>query len=320
MKAAGSTLEPPRQGEPRVREDNLLAALPARSANREVKVGLFVIVGIAAFLVALFSLTDVGTFRGRYYAYTIIENAGGMRNGDAVQMRGVNIGRVTEFRMVPDGVAVRLEIYNRYQVPEDSRVAVRSAGILGGMIVDVIPGESPRRIENDQVIPGSVEADIMTSASGLSTQAETVLARTTALLSEETIGSVGASASELQTLLTDLSALAAQQRVELAELSGSLRRSAQGVERATSGPELERAVANIDALTARLEETSGTLSAASTSLETVLGRLERGEGTLGKLTTDDALYVNLTAAAESLQALVADIRADPKRYLSISVF
>ena len=48
------------------------------------------------------------------------EDAGGMRNGDPVQMRGVNIGRVTGFDMVPDGVAVTMEIYNRYFVPEDN--------------------------------------------------------------------------------------------------------------------------------------------------------------------------------------------------------
>jgi len=324
MKAAGSTLEPaatrPSKEEKRVQESDLLAALPARSANREIKVGLFVIIGVTAFLIALFSLTDVGTFRGRYYTTTTIESAGGMRSGDPVQMRGVNIGRVTEFEMVPGGVAVTLEIYNRYAVPEDSRVAVRSAGLLGGMVVDIVPGTSSERAGRDDVLPGTIEADLMSSAGALGTSAETVLDRATQLLSEETVGSVGASAAELRVLLGDLAALAAQQRQELAALSASLRRSAEGVERATTGPELEQVVSNIEQLTARLDQTTITLDAASSSLETVLGRVERGEGTLGKLTTDPALYDNLNAAASSLQQLVADIRADPRRYLSVSIF
>ena len=50
------------------------------------------VVGIAAFLTVLFTMTDVGTFRGRYYANTVVTDAGGMRRGDPVQMRGVNIG------------------------------------------------------------------------------------------------------------------------------------------------------------------------------------------------------------------------------------
>jgi phospholipid/cholesterol/gamma-HCH transport system substrate-binding protein len=304
----------------RVREGDLLSALPARSANREVKVGIFVLAGILAFFVALFSLTDVGTFRGRYYATTIIETAGGMRAGDPVQMRGVNIGRVTGFQMVPDGVAVTMEIYNRYEIPEDSRVVVRSAGLLGGMVVDMAPGQSPNRVRRDQILAGGVEQDIMSAATDLGGQAETVLERAALLLSDQTIGAVGASTADLQLLLAELSALAVAQRQELALLTRSLRASAEGVERATAGPELERAVANIDALTTRLDATTATLGSASTSLENVIGRVERGEGTLGKLTTDEELYDNMNEAVQSLQGLVADIQENPRRYINLRVF
>ena len=321
MKAASPALEPPRKtSEESAREAELLAAIPHRSGYREVKVGAFVLIGALAFLVLLFSLTDVGTFRGRYYTSTVIENAGGMRNGDPVQMRGVNIGRVSGFQMVPDGVRVRLEIYNRYEVPEDSRVNVKSAGLLGGMIVDVVPGSSTERAGEDVVLAGAVEQDMMSAATGLSTQAETVLGRANQLLSEGTINSVGASATELQTLLADLSALAAVQRQELALLSQSLRRSAEGVERVTTGEELERSLTNIDALTAQLDETTANLNAASVSLGSVLERIERGEGTLGRLAADESLYDNLNAAAVSLQQLVTEIRQDPRRYLNVSVF
>ena len=98
-------------GAGRLTEDELLSALPARSANREVRVGLFVLLGVAAFLIALFTFTDVGTFRGRYYVTTTVPDAGGVRRGDPVQMRGVNIGRVVQFGMAPGapGVEIRIE-------------------------------------------------------------------------------------------------------------------------------------------------------------------------------------------------------------------
>ena len=96
----------------RLKEEDLMKALPRRSANREVRVGLFVLVGLAAFLTVLFTMTDVGTFRGRYYVDTVVESAGGMRRGDPVQMRGVNVGRVIDFDIAPGGVDVRMEIYD----------------------------------------------------------------------------------------------------------------------------------------------------------------------------------------------------------------
>lgn len=319
----GTMAETPRVGgNGRLTEDDLLSAMPTRSVNREARVGIFVLVGVIAFFAVLLTMTDVGTFRGRYYLNTMVEDAGGMRRGDPVQMRGVNIGRVTGFDMVPGGVAVRLELYDEYEVPADSRVAIESAGLLGGMIVEVVPGNSPEEIEDGATIPGvsAAGADLMGTAAALGTQADSVLSRANALLSQETVGAVNQSAVELRTLLTELSGLAAQQRQELAALSGSLRRSAEGVERATTGGELERSVTRIDSLTLRLDQTTQSLNRASGSLETVLARMERGEGTLGKLSQDEALYTNLNATVTSLNELVAEIKANPKKYLSVSVF
>lgn len=316
--STADTAEAPAGG--RVGQEELLAAMPKKSASREVRVGLFVLIGVVAFLTALFTLTDVGTFRGRYYATTIVETAGGMRRGDPVQMRGVNIGRVTDFEMLPDGVAVRMEIYNQYSVPEDSRVDIQSAGLLGGMIVDVQPGTSPQRVGEDQILEGSVGGDIMASAGDLGSQAEVVLGRAGELLSRDNIGGVGTSIDELQQVLRELSALASQQRQELSSLTQSLRRSAEGVESATTGPQLEQAVNNVESLTTRLDAATVSLESASTSLDEVLGRIERGEGTLGRLTVDESLYDNMNDAVSSIRQLAEDIQANPRRYIDVSVF
>lgn len=304
----------------RLTEEELLSVLPARSANREVRVGLFVLIGVAAFLIALFTFTDVGTFRGRYYVTTIVPDAGGVRRGDPVQMRGVNIGRVVGFGMVPDGVEIRLELYDEYEVPEGSVAHLKSSGLLGGMTVDVIPGLSEETIDSGDMLPGTSAEGLISSAEALGVEADTVLRRINALLAPGTINAVGQSAGELRTLLVELNALTARQRQELTELSGSLRRSAAGIEGATAGPELARSVARIDSLTARMNTTSVSLDVAARSLDAVLGRVERGEGTLGLLSTDDELYVNLNAAAANINALVVDIRANPSRYIDLRVF
>ena len=56
------------------------------------------------------------------------------------------------------------------------------------------------------------------------------------------------------------------------------------------------------------------------SLNTILGRLERGEGTLGRLSTDDSLYEELEATVRTMRELMEDIKANPGRYLKIEVF
>ena len=124
----------------------------------------------------------------------------------------------------------------------------------------------------------------------------------------------------MEELLTELSAIANEQRGGLRDLTQSLRRSAESLEDATAGPELASAIAQADSAMAALESTSRTLDEAALSLREVLGRMERGEGTLGRLSTDESLYANLNAAAESLNALLVDLQANPRKYISISIF
>jgi ABC-type transporter Mla subunit MlaD len=83
---------------------------PSRGKHREAWVGLFVVAGILATVILLAVMTDAALFRGRYIVTTTVPNAGGIRKGDPVQMRGVNIGRIMGFGIGPKDVDVRLEI------------------------------------------------------------------------------------------------------------------------------------------------------------------------------------------------------------------
>lgn len=318
--AGGGAQAAPRK---RISNEDMALVTPVRSPRREVQVGLFVLVGILAVLLALFSLTDPGTFRGRYYVTTVVPDAGGIRKGDPVQLRGVNIGRIRSFEIQENGVRVRMELENEYVVPADSRVTLESNGLLGGVVAKFVPGTSRERLAEGDVVPPAdalSQPGLMETAATLGTKADTVLGRAELLLSQQAIGSVHASAGELQTLLGELNQLAAEQRRELASLSGSLRRSAQGIEGAATRPELTAAIARTDSITQRLDQATAQLNTASTSLSAVMGRIERGEGTLGKLSRDESLYNNLNAAATSMRDLATDIKANPKRYISVSVF
>ncbi len=314
------TREPVSEADDAARVEELLASVPPRSGRREVWVGLFVLAGVLSVLIALFTLTDVSVIRNRYSVSTVVQDAGGIRKGDPVQLRGVNIGRIREFQIVPGGVALRMELQDEYRVPSDSRVVLRSMGLLGGTVAEIIPGDAPTSVMGGDQLPGTADAGAFEAAAGLGIRADTLLTQAQALLSDRTVGAVGESAVELQTLLVELNRLAAEQRRELSELNTSLQRSAAGVERATTGPELERALARVDSLTLRLDRTTASLEQAGTSLATVTGRLERGEGTLGRLSRDESLYVNLNSAAENLNLLAQDIRREPSRYFKIRVF
>jgi phospholipid/cholesterol/gamma-HCH transport system substrate-binding protein len=284
-------------------------------------------VAIAVGLTLLFTMTDAALFRGRYIISTVVPDAGGIRRGDPVQMRGVNIGRVLRFQIAQSGVTIRLEIEGEYPIPSDSKVSLKSAGLLGGMVAEIEPGTASTRLRNGDAIAGTAEAAIMNSAKAIADSTQVVLDRMKATLNDQTVagihdtvGSMQKGTAELDALAKDLRGIASEQRGELKALTASLRRASEGLEKATTRPELERSIARLDAISVEMEKASGAFSRASTSLESVIGRMDRGEGTLGKLSKDDELYANMNNASKNLAVLLEDLRKNPKRYVKLSLF
>lgn len=304
-----------------VSDAELLASVPRESAGKSARVGVFVLVGLLSFVIVLFWMTDPATFRGRYKVVTTVTDAGGVRSGDPIQLYGINVGRVHDFEMEgPGRVHITLEIDGRWQIPADSRARFGAAGIFGGRTLVIEPGTSVAMLQAWDTIPGESPSGegMLGAVDELSGQASTVMERLTALLDDGMIGSVQGSAREMEVLLRDLSAIANDQRSSLRTLTESLSRSAEGLEEAS--PDIQSAIARADSAMAALESTSRTLDQAAVSLRTMLGRIERGEGTLGRLSMDETLYMNLTLAAENLNALLVDLQANPRKYISISIF
>jgi phospholipid/cholesterol/gamma-HCH transport system substrate-binding protein len=298
-----------------------------RRRRREVWVGLFVVAGLLGILIVLTTMTDAALFRGRYIVSTIVPDAAGIRNGDPIQMRGVNIGRINGFKIFKDEVEVRLEIEGVYPVPKDSVVELKASGLLGGLVADVIPGSSSEMAKWGDVLEGRSGIGLFDKMDSLAGEADDVAARVKALLSEDMVGDLQGSASEARQLLKKMSGTVSEQRGELKALTASLKRSAEGLEKVTTGDELEETVKQVQELTERADEVLAGLDSSSKSLESILGRIDRGEGSLGKLTTDDQLYDNVASAAASLdktatelQALLADVRLKPKKYIKLSLF
>ncbi|MBM4184798.1 MAG: MCE family protein [Gemmatimonadetes bacterium] len=307
----------------RLSDEELLAAVPRGTGGREARVGLFVLLGLISFVIVIFWMTDPATLRGRYMVVTTVDNAGGVRAGDPVQMQGVNIGRVNGFEMIPNGpIYITLEVEGEWRIPRGSRTEMGEAGLFGGRTLMVIRGPSDEFVSEWDTIPGEgAAAGLLGSVGELSAQAGSVLSSIDSLLSRETVGSVQQTVKDLDDLIVGLSAVTNEQRAALARLTESLTRSAQGLETATAaGPNVASAVARADSAMAMLAAASENLDAVSSSLRTVLARVEAGEGTLGRLSTDDALYQNLNDAASSLSSLLQDLQANPNRYINISIF
>jgi phospholipid/cholesterol/gamma-HCH transport system substrate-binding protein len=331
---------------PKAEPDDEPEYKPRRGADREVTVGLFVIVGVIAAVGLLYTLTDAAIFRGRYIVITNVQDAGGIRKGDPVQMRGVNIGRILRFKLVRtpagavQGVDIQLEVEGEYHIPKDSRVHLRSAGLLGSMIAEIIPGTAAEDLHYHDRLPGdsAAQGDVI---GDMQKQVQVTLTRVNDLLNTKFVEDVHGATAEMRATMTELRGTIKDQRIQLSTLQASLQRSATGFEQVTTNfkdtsanareasasaktllarPELDQSMKRLDTFTAKLDEASASFKKAADSMAAVTARAEAGEGSLGKLTKDDALYNNLNEAAANLSKLSEDIRRNPKKYIDLKVF
>jgi phospholipid/cholesterol/gamma-HCH transport system substrate-binding protein len=223
----------------------------------------------------------------------------------------------------PGRVDITMEIEGEWSIPEGSRTVFGEAGLFGGRTMVIERGPSSTMIQPGDTIlgEGAAGGGLLGSVDQLSAQAGDVLTAIDSLLDPATIGHVQGSARELEGLLTELSGIAHEQRATIAELTATLSRAADGLETAAgAGPDVARAAARADSAMAMLSTTTENLDAATASLRSVLARMDAGEGTLGRLSTEDSLYVNLNTAIQSINALVQDLRENPNRYINVSIF
>ena len=326
--------EPDDQPERQEDEEEPPVAPPSHGADQAVWVGFFLVVGIIAIFAALFILTDAAFFRGRYIVSTVVTDAGGIRRGDPVQMRGVNIGRVQRFKIAKDNVEIRLELEGEYNVPKDSHVELKSGGLLGGTVADVVPGDSTEFLRNGDHLDGRMVPGLFDAANRVAGQVEKVMGQVEKLMTDTTVKNFSATADNAQVasrdmrkLILDVSTAVGEQRKTLATLEATLQRSAGGLEKVATGPELDRALKRLDTLGERMDTVTASLQRSAQSVETMSSRAAKGEGSLGKLTSDDELYRrlnetvnNMNQATLSMNRLVEDIQKNPRKYINLKVF
>lgn len=305
----------------RLSDDEVMRAVPPVAGSREFRVGMFVILGIVGFISVLFLMTSPALFRGRYMLVTEVPNAHGIRAGDPVRMRGINIGRVYSFELAPSGgVFITLEVEGEFRVPAPARTELASMGVLGGMVVSVIPGDGDGYVASGDIMPGEAVTDAFQAAGDLAGDASDVMGRVQRFLSDSTLAGTGEAVLSMRDLLEDFKEITDGRAVELQSLIESLQRSAGNVEGITGAEDWSRTLASADSAMATLRRTSTAAEESTNSLNVILGRIERGEGTLGKLIATDELHTNMNEVAVSLTELLDDIRENPGRYVTIEIF
>lgn len=122
-----------------------------KNRQLEIIVGLFMLTGIIAISFLAFRLGDIGLFnQNQYELMARFTSASGLKQGAAVEMAGVKVGKVDAIRFNPDDylAEVTIALDKAVRVPEDSIASIRTAGIIGDRFVKLSAGGSETMLAN----------------------------------------------------------------------------------------------------------------------------------------------------------------------------
>lgn len=313
--------------------------------RNEVTVGALTLIGIIALILGYNYLKGVELFSRELEISVEFENTGGVFESNGVVISGFPVGKVSEIIINNSEkypILMKFSIEKGVTVPKDSRFVIKTVDLFGTKQVEIIRGNSTEMftIGDKFVAKGEIEADMIAS---ISDQLLPVKDQITKLVDglDSLVGSVNSLlASEKNTIETGIQSLGATlknlesitARVDkmLKSQEGAIEGIVQDASKLTStiannSDEIDRIIKNFGSMSDKLaavdiEAIVQTIKVNLETLEGLIQGIERGEGNLGKIVKDETLYNDISATIGSLDALLKDLKANPKRYINISVF
>lgn len=288
------------------------------SYKQEVGVGAIVL-GVLLLVTFGFLWLTGGSLSGPDTTVNVVfTNVSGLKQGDPVRVSGVKKGRVAQVNLERAGrVTVTLELAGDVRPRIDASAAVLSQDFFGAKFIDYSPGTQEELLAEGTAIVGARPPDITDLASGLAARADELLGNASALVSEQLSIDLRNTLVAMQRALNVMAEVGqgplVKQTTETLERTEGVMARVDSMLGSATGMRL-------DTLTANLAALSNHLGQATASLDTILRKMSRGEGTLGRLATDTLLYDNLTETLAALTALLTDLRERPGRYLTVKVF
>ena len=294
---------------------------------------IFVLCGVA-FVAGLLFIQDISIKKSKYTFTVMFENVQGLHVGDQVDMLGKKIGKVTKTRFMGQKIAVELAIDNSFSfsIPIDSKIEVKSEGIIGSKFISITPGYNRK----DYILPGTIveglrvfdlteiTPDIVPMTQDLSAFARQLKA----ILGKEEGDKIRLTIKNIESFTAQLDSLiSAKDRNNFQTTMKNLRDVTAELKEGVNNEidKLDQMLNSFKAVTDKSDELSTTISelrkssesfsSATQKLDMLLTKMENGEGTLGKLVNNDTLHENMNSLINEVRTLVQDFKNNPTKYM-----
>lgn len=296
------------------------------SRRTEVQVGITVLVALVTLLFGVTYLKDL-TLQRKVTVWKVkFPQTGGLGASDEVQVNGIRKGLVSKIDLKGDAVYVDLGLDSDVQLTTDSKVSIRNVGLMGEKVIFVELHASGRPYTARDTIPGIFElgmGEVMGQMGGTTESLDRV-AKQLARLSErlEQSGDVEVTIANFRATSQELRGAVEENRALLHTMMTHANQAAESAQELTVGrqAQIERTLDTIERSVNNVERLSVRLDSLRAEVQSVAAKADHGDGTLAQLINDRKLYDDVRGSVNSLNTLIEDIKAHPRKYFNLSIF
>lgn len=300
--------------------------------RREFKIGVFAVIVI---LVSWWGFSWLGgedLFKSynTYYVY-YDEVSKDLQVSSRVYIRGVNVGNVRDIELQGDKVKVEIAIEEQYagMIPNNS-IALITEGMMGGAQIKIEQGNSEAIATDGSVLNGHLDAGLMAMVSekidplmeninGTIEKLDQTIDGVNTLIADNT-ENITKIVANLEAMSAELNEILADSKKDIDNIMGDVSSFTAMLKQNTAT--IESMLQNLDKFSGDVAESNlvDQLSTTVERLNGIISAIENGEGSVGKLLSDDEIHNSLNDTIDSVNALVTDLKEHPMRYVHFSLF
>lgn len=302
----------------------------------EIKVGL---VGLGILILLFFGikfLKGIDIFNKEVSYHVLYKDVSGMHESNYIYLNGMKVGYIKDIKAMDnraENFLVTISISSKVNMTKDSKIVLFNADMLGSKALRLELGHGELLHKGD-TITGEIEIGMLdklgTAITPMAENLDSILSATKSILNQQNRDNIQRTLANLESTSRKLNDISQQFDGLIDSEKNKIKNIIANTESITTNlkdnnERLSNIISRIDQITDTVAQANigNTLSETSRTIERlnkVLGIIENGKGNLGLLINDEGLYRNLNESARKLEALIEDIKANPKKYVKISVF
>lgn len=270
----------------------------------ETRLGVFFALALICAVIILELIGAADFFTGGYHIHASFKTAQELKKGDFVKMAGVEIGRVEGIELENGRAKVGMKIQAKYKIKTDAKAVVKFTGLMGQNFVSIEGGTQTA----PDIQSGSLDTVEQPDLSVLMSKLEGVASGVENLTKSF-------STDNLSTLMGPLTDFVKQNSGPLTAVIANMRTVSDNVAqgKGTVGRLIMDdafylaaygAVTNLQLATGDIKNLTGQADGMISQVRGIIDNINAGKGTLGKLTKDEALYVETTTAMTNLREIL----------------